>query len=476
MLTVAYCRVSTEEQAAEGWSIAGQAAKLRAYADLRDLGPVTVIEDPGRSGKDTNRPGLQQLLHAVERGHVSSVLIWRLDRLSRNLGDLILLADTFGKAGVGLYSFTEQIDLASATGRMFYNILGAFAQFYREQLAENVTMGMGAAVRQGKWINRPKTGYDLVDGDLVPNELAPVVQRIFRLRAEGISHRGIEAATGIRYSTVMAILKSRIYLGEVQHRDEWFPGKHEALVSAEQFEAAQRGYVAKRRQSADVLSGRVRCGLCGKAATVQYNQDRKLLYRCHHRGSGCSQPSRSASGLLRAALLGLRLIGGEEELQQAIRRQLREAGRSDPKGPEAGAQRPAESLAALSAKRQKLLELYYASKITAEYFAEQELVLSQAIEAVRSESAVAEQVIVVTGELSRRFEEVAAVLHDLDLDRVWTEATDKERRVLIHELVDRIAFFPDHLEVTVAGAPAINVALSEVGLKESRTVGVGGGT
>ncbi len=475
MLTVAYCRVSTEEQAAEGWSIAGQAAKLRAYADLRDLGPVTVIEDPGRSGKDTNRPGLQQLLQAVERGHVSSVLIWRLDRLSRNLGDLILLADTFGKAGVGLYSFTEQIDLASATGRMFYNILGAFAQFYREQLAENVTMGMGAAVRQGKWINRPKTGYDLIDGDLVPNELAPVVQRIFRLRAEGISHRGIEAATGIKYSTVMAILKSRIYRGEVQHRDEWFPGKHEALVSAEQFEAAQRGYVAKRRQSADVLSGRVRCGLCGKAATVQYNQDRKLLYRCHHRGSGCSQPSRSASGLLRAALLGLRLIGGEEELQEAIRRQLRKAtqDRTEPPG---GGQRPAESLASLNTKRQKLLDLYYGEKITADYFAEQELVLSQSIEAVRSEAAVAEEVIVVTGELSRRFEEVAAVLRDLDLDRLWTEATDKERRVLIHELVERIAFFPDHLEVTVAGAPAINVALSEVGLKESRTVGVGGGT
>lgn len=81
MLTVAYCRVSTEEQAEEGYSIEGQADKLRTYAALRDLGEVTVIADPGLSGKDLNRSGLQQLLGAVEASHVSHVLVWRLDRL-----------------------------------------------------------------------------------------------------------------------------------------------------------------------------------------------------------------------------------------------------------------------------------------------------------------------------------------------------------------------------------------------------------
>ena len=232
MLTVAYCRVSTEEQAAEGFSIAGQADKLRVYAELHDLGEVTVIADPGLSGKNLERPGLQQLLHMVDEGHVANVLTWRLDRLSRNLGDLIMLADRFGQAGVALHSFTEKIDLSSATGRMFYNILGSFAQFYREQLAENVRMGMQQAVRQGKWINRPKTGYDLIDGELVPNEMAPVVRRIFTLRAEGQSQGKIADATGIKYSTVLTILGSRIYLGEVQMNGEWFPGHHEAIITA----------------------------------------------------------------------------------------------------------------------------------------------------------------------------------------------------------------------------------------------------
>ena len=107
MLTLAYCRVSTEEQAEEGYSIEGQADRLGTYADFRDLGPITVIADPGISGKNMSRPGLQQLLAACEAGHVAHVLVWRLDRLSRSLADLIHLADRFSALGVSLHSVQE---------------------------------------------------------------------------------------------------------------------------------------------------------------------------------------------------------------------------------------------------------------------------------------------------------------------------------------------------------------------------------
>src|ERR1035441_760062 len=99
VLTVAYCRVSTEEQATEGFSIDGQAEKLRAYASLNDLGEVTVISDPGRSGKDMERAGLQQLLAMVEAGHVSHLLLWRLERLPRHLGDPDEVGASFGRQG-----------------------------------------------------------------------------------------------------------------------------------------------------------------------------------------------------------------------------------------------------------------------------------------------------------------------------------------------------------------------------------------
>lgn len=476
MLTIGYCRVSTEEQAGEGFSIEGQADKLRAYAELHDLGPLTVITDPGFSGKNTERPGLQQVLAAVQAGHVSSVLIWRLDRLSRNLGDLILLADSFLGAGVGLYSFTEQLDLTSATGRMFYNILGAFAQFYREQLAENVTMGLTQAVRQGRWVNRPKTGYDLVDGLLQPNDDADTVRRIFCLRAEGRSHREIEAATGIKYSTVRGILGSRIYIGEVQHKDQWYPGLHQPLVTIAEFEAARKGMLPARRQSSDLLSGHVRCGICGKSASTHYNRQGRLYYRCHHRGKGCGQPARAASSLLRAAVLGLDLIGSDEALQEAIRRKLRAPRPSAREGGGRGAKRPAARLAELSTKRRKLLDLYYSERITQELFAEEEKRLTSSIAAVQEEASGAAESEHIADDLAARFEEVARVLQQLDIGALWDEATDQEKRQLLKELLDSVYFFPDHLEVAVVGAPRFNMTFEEVGMRGVSTVGVGGGT
>jgi len=456
VLTVAYCRVSTEEQATEGFSIDGQAEKLRAYASLNDLGEVTVISDPGRSGKDMERAGLQQLLAMVEAGHVSHVLLWRLDRLSRNLGDLIELADSFGRAGVALHSFTEKIDLSSATGRMFYNILGSFAQFYREQLAENVRMGMQQAAREGRWLNRPKTGYDLVNGVLVPNGDAERVREIFKLRAAGVSYQAIEDRTGIRYSTVCSIVDSRIYLGEVLLNGQWFAGKHEPLITSGEFEAAHLGHVPGRRRGRDLLSGRVFCGLCGKRMAVEQNGEGRVMYRCRHRGKGCDQPRRTNKGLHLAARLGLRLLAQDPELQAA----------------------PAERLAALSERRRKLLELYYSDRISAEGFAEAEARLASDIESARAAAGEDRERSSEREQLLARFEEVAALLQDLDLDTAWDEATDPERRVLVEELVEKVAVFPDHLEVTIAGAPRLNVGLAEVGLggKQSENVGVGGGT
>ena len=476
MLTVAYCRVSTEERAAEGFSIAGQADKLRVYAELHDLGEVTVIADPGLSGKNLERPGLQQLLHMVEEGHVANVLTWRLDRLSRNLSDLILLADRFGQAGVALHSFTEKIDLSSATGRMFYNILGSFAQFYREQLAENVRMGMQQAVRQGKWVNRPKTGYDLVDGELVPNEMAPVVRRIFTLRAEGQSQGKIADATGIKYSTVLSILGSRIYLGEVQMNGEWFPGNHDAIVTPEVFAAAHTGRIKGRPRGTDLLSGKVRCGLCRRLMSIDRNGEGRKLYRCHHRGQGCAQPRRTNIGLHRAAVLGLRLIGDDAELQAAIRRELERARTPALKAGGGNARRSRHGVEDLVAQRRKLLRLYYADKIGADLFAEEEARLSVAIREAQREADETHVELARSDDVARHFDAVARMLATLDVDKTWNAATEVEKRVLIDEFLEEISVLPDYLDVKVHGAPPVHVLYQEVGLKESGFARVGGGT
>jgi site-specific DNA recombinase len=474
MLTVAYCRVSTDEQATDGFSIEGQAEKLRAYALLHDLGEVTVLADPGLSGKDLKRPALQRLLTMVDAGHVSAVLLWRLDRLSRNLGDLILLSDRFGQKGVALHSFTEQLDLSNATGRMFFNILGSFAQYYREALSENVRMGMAQAMRQGRYCNRPPTGYNLHDGLLVPNEAAATVRRVFTMRAGGASQGDIAAATGVKYSTVLSMLKNRHYLGEIRHRDQWYPGVHEALVTVEVFNAAHQGRVPGRRRGRDLMSGRVVCGLCNRRMSVEENGQGQKHYRCKHRGSGCKQPARSNRGLVEAFGLGMRLLC-DKELREAIRRHLAER-REPAEGRPRWSTGTAKALEALYEERRKLLRLHYDGHISGDQFGEEQARITSLIEAHEQEATTAAAAVAQVDDLAQRFNEVAALLDSIDLDRLWSHATEGERRTMLDELLDHVTVLPDRLVVAIHGAPALNVGFSEVGLKDSDFRGVGGGT
>jgi site-specific DNA recombinase len=466
--------VSTEEQAEEGWSIEGQTDKLRAYASLHDLGEITVISDPGISGKNMLRPGLQQLLAAVEAGHATYVVVWKLDRLSRSLRDLMELRDTFDKNGVTLHSVCENLDLSSPAGRWFFSMMGGQAEYYREALSENVRMGLDRAVKEGRWVNRPKFGYDLIEKLLVPNVDATLVIECFRLRGEGHSYRTIEERTGIKFSTVRSILNSRIYRGEVLHKKKWHPGNHDALVSEEEWQNAHRGSAKGVRQSHDPLSGRVVCGMCNRRMVVAQNGKGHLTYRCHHRGKGCRQSARSNLGLARAAVMGLRLIGHDDNLRTAIRRRLAGGG-PDAAGTPRRTRRaaPAKTLKVLTDERRKLLDLYYAQKISADGFQQEEARIATAIEAVRQQLATEGREEHLKTDLEVQFEEVARILADLDMDAVWAEADERERRVFVENLVEWIKVFPDHLEVKVVGSPTINVLFSEVGLKVPENVRVG---
>ena len=188
-LTVIYVRVSTEDQA--DYSPDAQEARCKAYGRQFDLGPVVVISDPGFSASTLDRPGMQELLKLVEAERVSHVIVWRLDRLSRDTGDQSYLVRLFTSHGVRLHSVNDGIiDLNTASGRLHVGFHGVLAQYYREQLVENVKMGMEQAVRKGRWLNRAPTGYDMVNGELVANEVAPLVQRIFALRACGVELPG----------------------------------------------------------------------------------------------------------------------------------------------------------------------------------------------------------------------------------------------------------------------------------------------
>jgi hypothetical protein len=130
----------------------------------------------------------------------------------------------------------------------------------------------------------------------------------------------------------------------------------------------------------------------------------------------------------------------------------------------------------LEGQRRKLLRLYYDDRIGADLFAEEEARLALAIAAAHGEAEGVRCEVAEARGVSRRFEEVARVLENLDIDRAWAAATESERRILIEELVENVTVHPDHLEVTVSGAPRLHVLYQEVGLKESGPDRVRGGT
>lgn len=470
MLTIAYVRVSTDDQVE--YSPDAQRNRCQQYAISNDLGPVTFISDEGRSGKDLDRPGVQQLIAHVEAGQAAHVITWKLDRLSRDSADLSHLIRLFDAHCVSLHSLDlGRVDVTSASGRMQAGIHGVLAQYYREGLVENVKMGnYQAIVVNGRWLNRAPTGYDMVNSKLQPNQDAYMVRRMFELRAEGLSYPQIETATGIPYSTVRQVCHNRVYLGETRLRDEWFPGIHEPLVTPELFDAAQKGNPTGRRIGRDLLSGRVVCGSCGRRLAMDTTARNEGIYRCKHRGQGCDIPGRVAKGLHRAARIAIRELSTDAQLIEAIRNELerRYAG-TQPARPARAA-----DAAKLRREREKLLQLWYADQITAELFAEKERAITAKLKVI--EDAAAEQLHAAEqrGHLLAQFDRVADMLNRLDIDMLWDAATDGERRKLVNELVDAVIIHADHLEVAIHGAPPIKVLLGEVGLRETQRSGTCG--
>jgi hypothetical protein len=172
--------------------------------------------------------------------------------------------------------------------------------------------------------------------------------------------------------------------------------------------------------------------------------------------------------------LGLRLIGSDEQLQAAIRRELERAREPVPQAGGGPARRSTHAVDELEIQRRKLLRLYYDDQLGADLFAEEEARITKLIEVARSETDLEQAVVQQADDVKRSFDEVAQVLGELDVDRSWEVATTAERRVLIEEFVESITVLPDHLEVTIAGAPRLNVLFEEVGLKKSQISGVGG--
>jgi site-specific DNA recombinase len=193
MKVVGYVRVSTVEQASEGVSLEMQAKKIGSYCDVKDWPLSEVISDAGESAKSLHRPGMQRLLAVVEAGEVSTVIVYKLDRLTRSVADLDKLVKLFEKKGIALVSLQESLDATTATGRLMMNLLASVSQWEREVIGERTKDALAELKAQGKKLGR--SGY--ADQETIGYLKAEYSQdRSYHDLAAELNTRGIQTARG----------------------------------------------------------------------------------------------------------------------------------------------------------------------------------------------------------------------------------------------------------------------------------------
>lgn len=297
-----YIRVSTLEQAQEGYSVGEQKERLISYCKAQDWIIADIYVDGGYTGSNINRPGIQKLIKETEKFDV--VLVYKLDRLSRSQRDtLYLIEEIFRPNAVDFVSMQESFDTSSPFGKAMIGLLAVFAQLEREQIKERTWMGRVARAKTGLYHgggNIP-IGYDYSDGKLIINPYeAEQVKKIFewylagaslqgiadRLRQEGYTNRYSSYSS---WSSIRNILENETYTGRMHFGEVVVEHAHEPIISEEQFNAAQvlRGkrkekYGTYSFQSKHLLTGLLFCGHCGGRYYLR-NSGKYSYYACYSR-------------------------------------------------------------------------------------------------------------------------------------------------------------------------------------------------
>ncbi len=249
-----YTRVSTEDQAKEGFSLEAQRDRLEAYCRARDWEIAEFYRDDGHSGRTVRRPAYRTMIE--ERDRWDTILVLKMDRIHRNSRNFMDMMDQLSSWDKNFVSASESLDTTTAMGRFVMDIIQRIAQLESEQIGERVYLGMAQKAKSGGGILgfTIPLGYDLREGKLVVNaKEAETIREIFCLSLEGRPIREIvtylnrtrkvltKHAKEWTYIKVHRVLHNPIYTGHIRWDGEPYPSGHEAIVSVETFNEAQRG-------------------------------------------------------------------------------------------------------------------------------------------------------------------------------------------------------------------------------------------
>lgn len=284
-----YIRVSTEEQAREGYSISAQKEKLKAFCKVNDWLDYKFYVDEGISAKDLNRPQLQLMIDHIKKGLINIVLVYRLDRLTRSVLDLYKLLELFEKYDCKFRSATEVYDTSTAMGRMFITLVAAMAQWERENLGERVRMGQIEKARQGGYSAPAPFGYDKKGDKLIINEdeariFLEMVEKIeegysLRQLAKYLDESGYPPVRGYKWhiGSIKNMLHNPVYYGATRWLDEINENTHKGIITKERFERLQKiledRQLKKKRnvKSIFIFQMKLICPTCGRYLTSERN-------------------------------------------------------------------------------------------------------------------------------------------------------------------------------------------------------------
>ncbi|MGU3471879.1 recombinase family protein [Paenibacillus sp. D51F] len=328
-----YIRVSTEEQAEQGYSIDGQDETLRAYCEQKSYDIIDKYVDRGISGKSMeHRLELQRMLKDAQQGKFDMVLVWKMNRLARKMSDLLHIIELLDKHNVSFKSFSEQqFDTSTSSGKFMLHIMGAVGEFERNTIVDNVRMGHKQRARTGKHNGKLPLGYrsveDVVNSrsresrvEIVPHEEVVVLKiferfaagRGFKSIANELNHEGHVTKSGGAFSIsgVKEILDNPFYAGKIRYGkyENWSDkrrrgrsmepintkGQHPAIISEELWDKVQylrkkKAVVSLKRFDGEfLLTWLIRCPKCGGPMVANRIQNRqkdgskitRLYYSC----------------------------------------------------------------------------------------------------------------------------------------------------------------------------------------------------
>lgn len=309
IITAIYTRVSTDEQARQGYSLAEQEERIKEYCNYKKFDVYKVYKEEGKSGKNTNRPEFEKMIKDMKSGLFNAITIYKLDRFSRSVVDLCTTLDLMADYNCELVSVVEEINTTTAMGQFFIRIMVSIAQLEIEQISERTIVGLEGAVKEGVHIGRAPFGYykkkigKVTEKTLtIHKEEAKTVRKIFNLYLKGystyhIAKKLIEEGNDERVwkdNYIQQIITNPIYYGLKIHRKSVdnprldkleIENEELAIISKEVFDECQ--HIIEKNKITNggsidyIFRHTLYCDRCKKLlGTSRNNQKGINYYRC----------------------------------------------------------------------------------------------------------------------------------------------------------------------------------------------------